>query len=565
MGIFAFEILLFVIMRNRLPLRIFLFVALNCLCLFSLSGQTQKMIRPMQRPVILSGNFGELRATHFHSGIDIKTGGVTGIPVVCVKDGLIARVRVSPVGYGNALYVEHGDGTTTVYGHLERFAPCIERLVRELQYCREDFGLDEDFRAYALLFKQGDTIAYSGNSGSSGGPHLHFEIRDTRTEKVLNPLSVYKIRDAIPPLVKTVYIYNISEEGCVESVREISVKSSGAGRYSVGQVTVPAGKIGIGVHAEDRMNDSGNKLGVYKMDLTVAGDTLFRLKMDSCDFGESCYINTIKDFYRYKKRETVYRCFGWFQNNVTGVENFDGGVFEIQQDSNLALQLDLWDINGNRAKVNLTLKGGRERGQVISPDSVLRFDCAYRFFLPEWELELKPGMLPWSVKQEIGIEADSNGDGETLVLSREEVPLMKKAVLSFIGKYGEKALICEEDAQGRLNALETRREEGRLSAVIGYLSRYRVVEDTVPPTVTFLGITSGRRVSFKIKDDLSGIGQYRGEVNGEWCLFVYDAKNDLFSCSLNEPVFKTGETHLVKVKVCDRAGNCNEYIVNVKK
>ncbi len=519
----------------------------------------------MSCPLILSGNFGELRATHFHSGIDIKTGGVTGIPVVCVKDGLIARVRVSPVGYGNALYVEHADGTTTVYGHLERFVPRIERLVRELQYSRENFVLDEDFKGYALLFAQGDTIAYSGNSGSSGGPHLHFEIRDSQTEKVLNPLSVYKIRDAIPPLVKKVYIYRISDAGCVELFREIPVKSLGTGRYSGGRVTVPAGKIGIGVYAEDRMNDSGNKLGIYKMSLAVAGDTLFRLKMDACNFGESCYINEIKDFYRYKKRETVYRCFGWFQNNVTGVENFNGGVFEIQQDSSLALQLDLADINGNRTKVNLTVKGVLDHRPAVSADSLLRFDCTYQFFTPEWELELNPGMLPWSVKQEFATEVDSSGEARTLVLSREEVPLLEKADLSFVGKYGEKALICEVDAQGRLYALETRREGDRLSAAIGYFSRYRVVEDTVPPSVTFLGITSGRRVSFKIRDHLSGIGQYRGEVNGKWCLFVYDAKNDLFSCSLDEPVFKSGETHAVKVQVYDRVGNGTERIVNVKK
>ena len=565
MGIFALENLLFVVMRNRLPQGIFLFIVLNCLCLISLSVRAQKTIRPMERPLILSGNFGELRATHFHSGIDIKTGGVTGIPVVCVKDGQIVRVRVSPVGYGNALYVEHEDGTTTVYGHLERFVPRIERLARELQYSRENFILDEDFKEYALVFRQGDTIAYSGNSGSSGGPHLHFEIRDTRTEKVLNPLNVYRIRDVIPPLVKTIYIYSISGEGCVELIRQVPVKSLGTGRYSGGQVTVPAGKIGIGVYAEDRMNDSGNKLGIYKLNLNVAGDTLFRLKMDACDFSESCYINEIKDFYRYKKRETVYRCFGWFQNNVTGVENLNGGIFEIRQDSSLAVQVDLADMNGNRTKVNLTLKGGREREQVESADSILRFDRNYQFFMPEWELELKPGMLPWSVKSGFAIEADSNGKMDVLVLSPEGVPLVGKANLSFVGKYGEKALICEMDAEGQLYPQNTRREENKLSAAIGYFSRYRVVEDTIPPSVTYLGVTAGRRVSFKMKDELSGIGQYRGEVNGKWCLFVYDAKNDLYSCSLDEPVFKPGETHAVKIRVCDGVGNWTERLVNVKK
>ena len=163
-----------------------LFFLFNYLIVIPLKGQVQEFAKPVRNAILLSGNFGELRATHFHSGIDIRTGGVVGWPVICVKDGILARVSVSPTGYGQALYVEHPDGTTTVYGHLERFVPAVTKLVRELQYRRESFRIDEDFKSYRLYFKQGDTIAYSGNTGTSGGPHLHFEVR--KGKATFNPL-----------------------------------------------------------------------------------------------------------------------------------------------------------------------------------------------------------------------------------------------------------------------------------------------------------------------------------------------------------------------------------------
>ena len=203
-------------MKRRVAGKFVCYLLFNCLVVIPLNVLAQQIILPMNKPILLSGNFGELRATHFHSGIDIRTGGVEGLPVVCVKEGRLVRVSVSPTGYGQALYIEHPDGTTTVYGHLQRFVSQITEIVRELQYRQESFKIDADFRPYKLVFRQGDTIAYSGNSGSSGGPHLHFEVRNTLTEHTLNPLHYYQIRDMKAPVIRKLYLYAISEEGCVE-------------------------------------------------------------------------------------------------------------------------------------------------------------------------------------------------------------------------------------------------------------------------------------------------------------------------------------------------------------
>lgn len=541
-------------------MRYFLF---NCLLVISLNTFAQDMLKPIDRSILLSGNFGELRATHFHSGIDIRTGGMEGLPVVCVKDGRVARVSVSPTGYGQALYVEHEDGTTTVYGHLQRFNDRIAEIVRQIQYEQESFKIDEDLRDRQLVFHRGDTIAYSGNTGSSGGPHLHFEVRNTHSEHTLNPLFFYKIRDSRIPEVRGVYLYRESAAGCIGLVRRIALKPVASGRYTVGQVNIPAGKIGIAVFATDYMNDSWNKLGIYRLGLVAGKDTLFTMQMDSCSFDQTCFINEIKDFDCYKKKETVYRCFGNHQEQVMGVKSKDRGWIAVGKDSIVPVKIDLKDINGNRATVTLTLKG--TDAFVQEEREVLRYDRSYCLDLPGATLELEAGALSASVPKVMKMEKDSVSGRDIFVLSEKDVPLLKKARLFVAGEFDRKALICEVDRSGKKYPLATQWSEEGLAAEIGYLNRYTVVEDRQPPVISFLGKFPDGSLKFKVKDDFSGIAVYRGEVNGRWCLFSYDPRYDLMRCSLEEPVFVSGQVNEVKIMLEDRAGNKNELLVKVKK
>lgn len=533
---------------------------LNCLLIISLEGQERKNIQPLRLPVALSGNFGELRATHFHAGVDFRTGGVEGCPVLCVNEGYAVRVNVSPVGYGQALYVEHPDGTTTVYGHLQRYCPEVEKVVRELQYQKESFAIDENIKERKIYFKQGDTIAYSGNTGSSGGPHLHFEVRDTKSEKLINPLHYYNIKDIIAPSIKAICLYTISEIGNVKMIRQVPAKPVRSGYYTCGKVTIPAGEVGLSVFVEDYMNGSGNKLGIYSMVVSTDNDTVFSMKMDSLSFEQSYLINDVKDFWRYKKKETVYRCFGNYQAQMLGVKNKKKGVVELEKGEKILVSIEAGDINGNRAVTEITLIGGEYETRAEGREDVLAYNEAYTLELPECSVVLEPYSLPYSVKRKFKCEKDSVRDRIIYIVGEGDEPLMKKARLSINGTFSEKALICEVGAGSNVYPLPTFRGSAGIYCNIGYLGSYTVVEDRVAPEVSYLGAAGGR-LKFKIRDGFSGIGSYRGEVNGKWCLFVYDAKSGILSCSIKEPAFLKGKANDVKLTIKDKVGNAQELKV----
>lgn len=544
-------------MYNSFLRRLSFCVCLNCVLVILLGAQNKKNIQPLALPIALSGNFGELRATHFHAGVDFRTGGREGHPVLCVNDGYAVRVNVSHAGYGQALYIEHADGRTTVYGHLQSYNRRVEDIIREIQYRKESFAVDEDIRDQKIFFRQGDTIAYSGNTGSSGGPHLHFEIRDTRSERLINPLHYYKIKDVIPPKIKGLYLHAISEEGNITMLRECPVKTVNGTHVSFGKVVVPAGQVGISIFAEDYMNNSGNKLGIYEMRVLAGGDTIFSMRVDTLAFDQSYLINEMKDFWHYKKKETVYRCFGNYQARLVGVSNKNKGIMTIEKGESLPVKFVVADINGNRATAEITLVGGEYDVKAAGIGNMLACSEAHLLELPEFRVELEPYSLPYSVRRKVGVEKDTIRNRNIYVIGEDGGPLLKKAHLSISGIFSDKSLICEMDGNSRLYPLPTSRDNSGIYCKIGYLGKYTVAEDRILPEITYMG-EAGGRLKFKIRDGFSGIGSYRGEVNGKWCLFVYDAKSGSLSCSTKEPVFERGKVNEIKVTVEDKVGNVRE-------
>ena len=227
----------------------------------------------MEIPLLLSGNFGEFRGTHFHTGIDIKTQGREGFPVKSILAGSIRRIRVTVSGYGKALYIDHVNGTTSVYAHLQKFSSRIEKVIKEKQYQKEQFIIQSYFKLNEFRVKQGEIIGYSGNTGGSLGPHLHFELRNTKAQTPINPLLLgYEIKDTQRPVIQELYQYNL--DGSIEK-NKISIIRENDSTYTTKNLSW-YGKNGVGIRMYDRQDLSYNKNGIYKITVRLNGKEIIQ-------------------------------------------------------------------------------------------------------------------------------------------------------------------------------------------------------------------------------------------------------------------------------------------------
>jgi murein DD-endopeptidase MepM/ murein hydrolase activator NlpD len=347
-----------------------------CLLLLTSGLHAQEMVSPLDIPLFLSGNFGELRNNHFHSGLDFKTQGVTGIPVNSVKDGHISRVSVSPYGYGNALYIDHPDGTTSVYGHLERFVPNIESLVRDSQYQKETFAVNLYFPPGKLPIKKGERIAWSGNTGGSGGPHLHFEFRETDSEKIIDPLPYFKskILDTRPPEIRGIMLFPQQGKGIVNGKTEnqpVALIKDKAGRQSIAQTITAWGAIGVGIKAYDRMNGVANIYGVNEIILKVEGKEVYHSVMNRFSFDDTRYLNTFIDWQEWTENKSFYMKSFTDPGNRLGVNQaLSNGIIYINEEKTYHLEYILKDIYGNQSMLNFSITGSQSAIPHNKPDDI---------------------------------------------------------------------------------------------------------------------------------------------------------------------------------------------------
>ncbi|PHK35199.1 peptidase M23, partial [Nostoc linckia z16] len=285
----------------RLSLLLFLY-AFTC---FSQTPYPQDYFRsPMDLPVHPSGTFGELRSNHFHAGLDFRTKQKTGFPVFAAADGYISRIKVSTYGYGTVLYIDHPNGYTTVYGHLLKYAPALDAYVRKRQYEKQTFEIELFPKLGEIPVKKGEMIALSGNSGGSGGPHLHFEYRDTKTEMIINPLLFglgKKMKDTKSPTVYGLMVYPLSDDAVVNESKQpmlLSVKQQPDGTYLADKVYA-RGKIGFAVNATDKSTGSYGNNGIYKVQTYFNGTPYYGFEFNTFAFDESRYVNNFIDYPKY--------------------------------------------------------------------------------------------------------------------------------------------------------------------------------------------------------------------------------------------------------------------------
>lgn len=531
--------------------------------------------------MVLAGNFGELRSNHFHSGIDIKTQGKTGIPVYSAAEGTVSRLKISPFGYGLALYIDHPNGYTTVYGHLDHLRDDLAEYARNIQYDEKSFAIDVAVPKGKFNFKKGELIAYTGNSGSSGGPHLHFEIRDTKSEHPLNPLLFnFDIKDTRSPKLISVMLYPLSEganiNGKAEQMPFDLVYYDGAYHLKGNPKISAGGEIGFGIMGLDYLDGSWSKCGIYEINLSVNERLIFSFKMNELSFSESRYINSYIDYtYRYDTGRRYQK--NWIEpgnqlSNYPIAEN--RGKIKIEPGQDYELSYLVRDADGNNSRLKFKLNGRDlisttpssptgtfipyNQAKTIQSDAVVaKFDANtfYSSFYLDQEETASPKRYysPYVRLHESNIPVHN---AYSLKIKAEGLP----------SELESKALIVAIDPKSHKEyAMGGQYANGWVETSCRQLGTFAITTDEKAPVITPLNIknhsslTNCNKVSFKIIDDLSGIDSYYGELDGQWVLFEYDAKNNLLEYSFDEKRLQLGKTHQLKLTVKDGSGNASTY------
>lgn len=328
-------------------------------------------IKPGQRNY-LAANMGELRPNHFHGGMDIKTDGQIGLPVYACADGYVSRMRVSTNGYGNTLYITHPNGLVTVYAHLDKFNATIHAYELEQLYARKETDIDIPIPPTALPIKKGEVIAKSGNTGGSSGPHLHFEIRDSR-ENVLNPalFGFTEIVDNIKPTFDKIAIRTMDVDSRVNDElgrAEFKAQLVSTGKYTITQPITAKGLLGIEIKVHDKMNETHNVYGINCIELKVDGKEVFYHNLETYAFNESRYINVHIDYETYiLKKQYFQKCYVADGNNLNFyLMNPLQGKIPINDSVSHKIDLRIYDSNGNASSLTFTIKGKQEQAPKIT-------------------------------------------------------------------------------------------------------------------------------------------------------------------------------------------------------
>ena len=518
-------------------------------------------ISPFDFPLLLSGNFGELRANHFHGGVDFKTQGVVGKPIRCIADGYISRVTVTPGGYGQAVYITHDNGYTSVHGHLHRFMAEVQQVVEAYQYEHETFAVDLKFEADRFPLKQGEVFALAGNEGYSFGPHLHMEIRKTDTEEYIDPLQFYTdlLKDTTAPRATHVMLYPQAGKGVVNGSPKKKVLA-----LNGQQGTVTAwGRIAAGIKAYDYMDGTSNNYGVRSVTLLVDSVEVFRSTVDGFLPDENRMINAWTDYEEYATRNSWFMRSQILPGNTWRMLQADdeGGVVTINEERPYRFCYVLEDLYGNRRTYRFVVRG---KEQAIEPlhkgKHFLKWNQGNVIQQPGMELVIPKGMLYEDVDLNCRVIADSLDISFDYQLHDKPVPLhggcplvigVRNYPVADMSKY-----YVARKYKGRKSSAGGSFKEGYMHTSIRELGTYSVEVDTVAPRVIPLNKPQWKtgNIQFKIRDAETGIKDYKVLVDGKFVLFKFASKNATLSC-MHPSRIKRGVKHRMEVVVTDYCGN----------
>lgn len=529
---------------------------------------------PLDLPPVTAGSFGELRPNHFHSGLDFKTMQRTGYPVHAVADGYISRLRIQFGGFGQALYITHPNGYTSVYGHIQSFTPEVFKYIRDYQYKNQLF--EADIAVPAGLFKvvKGDVVAMSGNEGASAGPHVHFELRDTLTEETINPqLFGLTIPDKVPPTITAIGVYHLNGNPFSEKTpKEFLGVTGAAGNYHLlkPQVLQLSGNTGFGIAVTDQNSVSNNHNGVYSIELKLDGRTVYTFAVERFAFDQTHAVNAYTDYPAFLiSHRMIQKCFIMPGSRISLYpQSVNRGIIPFNDNEVHDVEFVCKDVAGNISTVKVKVQSSTvanniapakptgkmmyyndlgefytDRLKVLIPVGNLYDDLDFQYA----SLPAKPGA--YSVTHRIHNRFTPIHDGYELWI-KPDISL---------GAYASKAVIVSEAA----GSIGGELDNGFIKATAKAFGDFYVKIDTVPPVITPINIRNGSilkgisAIRLRMSDNLSGIKSYNGKIDGKWVLVERNFKTKILSYTFTNDI--TPGKHNFEFTVIDTKDNSTTF------
>ncbi|RZJ55784.1 MAG: M23 family metallopeptidase [Flavobacterium sp.] len=520
---------------------------------------------PLDIPMQLSGNFGELRPNHFHAGFDLKTNQREGLNVYAVADGYVSRIKISTFGNGKCIYITHPNGYTSVYGHLQTTIGPIQEYVQKTHYAEKAYEIEMYLKPDELPVTKGQLIALSGNTGSSEGPHLHFEIRDSKTEFVINPMFFgydKNINDNKKPTISSVFVYPLGENTVVNQSKQpllLNLSLQKDGTYLAGKVKAN-GKIGFGINAVDFDDVSNNRNGVFNVTGFLNGDPKYNYQFNTYSFDEMRYINAFIDYPRYKRTSQRIQKLFMKTPYALSIVKTDSlhGIIPVEPNLASSYRIEVSDYFGNINSVTIPIEYDSET-PIVNAEPVTS-----KYFVKvnkdsNFEKDNMSVFFPAGTFYD-GFNMNFDVRNNKIYIHDDTVPVHSNFTITIKDSLYPESLRDKLYIGKGTSYNGTIRKGNTYTAKAKILGQYGLVLDTIPPVIKIAKPVEGKwisdqkKIDFTIGDSLSGIKSYNGYLNGSWVLFEYENKARRITHTFDPQYLVEGENFL-KIEVIDNVGN----------
>lgn len=553
---------------KTLPKLMVTFCLITTIIIHAQNNYPQNYFRnPLNIPMQLAANFGAVRTNHFHMGLDLRTNSQENLSVLAAAEGYVSRVKVERYGFGNAVYITHPNGYTTVYAHLNKYYDKLDEYVKEKQYKDEKWEQDITFQAGQFPVTKGQLIALSGNTGGSAGPHLHFEIRDTKTEECLNPLLFgFAIPDSVAPIISGLYWYDRRFSTYEPGANGITVKKVG-NTYTADVVKVNSPMISFGIKAVDKANQGFN-LGIYKAELLMDGKLIYGFSIDKVSYDDTRYLNGCIDYTKFIRDKTA------IQNLSTlpgmKLQNYSNanmsGIINLQDQDIHTIEIILKDVKGNTSRLTTKVQFNTAGEKISQTAKTVLPNEGKTITTENAEINLSKNALYDAVNFNMyeKSDGDANVVSNAIVLNSPYIPVHDNYTLKIkpnrkLTKEEKNKVVMSLNYGSDTNVIKVKWNGDQAEGQFNRLGTVKLILDNSLPSVS-PGWKEGAIVNSSIlrlkgNTKVGDIVEFRAELDGKWLRFAR-VKDD-FIYTFDEKCPKGSGSHTLKVVTTNTAGNTN--------